>query len=56
MKLILELMRLFHYTVGITTPEPKQERLVLFVWIGSVLGLILLSLGFAFFIVPYVFR
>ena len=56
MKLTFELMRLFHYTVGITAPEPKQERLVLFVWIGSVLGLILLSLGFAFFIVPYVFR
>ena len=55
MKLIFELMRLFHYTVGITTPEPKQERLVLLVWIGSVLGIVLLSLGFAFFIVPYIF-
>jgi len=56
MKLIFELMRLFHYTVGITTPAPKQERLVLAVWMVSVLGIILLVIGFAFFILPFIFN
>jgi len=56
MKLIFELMRLFHYTVGITAPGPRQERLVLVVWMVLVLGIILLSIGFAFFILPFIFH
>lgn len=54
MNSILAVMRMFHYMVGITAPDKKQERLVLGIWIGLAVGLIVLGLLFTLFIVPRV--
>jgi len=51
-KFLLEAMRMFHYMVGITAPKPKDEKKILFLWIGVVLGLMLLGVGAVFFLIP----
>lgn len=56
MKAILQAMRMFHYVLGITAPEPKDERKILWIWIVAILLLILLGIGFAFFIITRVLR
>lgn len=56
MKSLLAMMRLFHYVVGITAPPKEQERLVFFVWIGIGVGITLLGVLLALFIVPYILR
>ena len=56
MKYLLEIMRVFHYVVGITTPEPKDERKILFIWIGVLIALVLIALGTALIVVPHVLR
>jgi len=56
MKALLQAMRMFHYMVGITAPARKDERKVLVLWIVIILLLILLSVGFAFFISTRVFH
>jgi len=55
-KYLLEVMRLFHYAVGITTPKPEDERKILFLWIGILVGLIAMAVGLFLFIVPHVLR
>ena len=50
------MMRMFHYAVGITAPDKKQEKLVLFVWIGLLVGLVTAGLLFTWFIVPRVIK
>lgn len=47
---------MFHYVLGITAPEPKDERKILWIWIVAILLLILLGIGFAFFIITRVLR
>jgi hypothetical protein len=42
-------MRMFHYMVGITTPKKEDEKKILLLWIGVVLGLVLLSKARLFF-------
>lgn len=56
MKSLLQAMRLFHYMVGITAPEPKDERKVFWIWVGSILFLILAGFGFVLFLIPRVLR
>lgn len=56
MKYLLEIMRVFHYVVGITTPEPEDERKILFLWIGVLIALVLIALGTAVLIIPRVLR
>ena len=56
MKALLQAMRLFHYMVGITAPEPKDERKILALWIVIIVLLILLGVGFAFFIGTRIFH
>jgi hypothetical protein len=56
MKTLLEMMRLWHYVLGITTPDRKDEVKILFVWIVSALALILIAAATFFFIVPRVIR
>ena len=51
-KFLLEAMRMFHYMVGITAPKPEDEKKILFLWIGVVLGLMLLGVGAVFFLIP----
>lgn len=55
-KTLLYLMRLFHYSVGITAPDKKQEKLVLFVWIGVIIGLILIALLTSWLVIPQMFK
>jgi len=45
---LLEAMRLFHYMVGITAPERKDEKKILFLWIGVIITLMLIGLGTLF--------
>jgi uncharacterized membrane protein YczE len=52
MKFLLEAMRMFHYMVGITAPRREDEKKILFLWIGVVVGLVLLGAGVAFFLIP----
>jgi len=56
MRFLLQAMRLFHYMLGITAPDPKDERKVLLVWIATIVALILVGTAFAILIVPQVFR
>ena len=51
MKALLQAMRMFHYMLGITAPKPEDERKILGLWIGIVLFILLLGVGFAFFII-----
>ncbi|PYP82843.1 MAG: hypothetical protein DMG65_25480 [Candidatus Angelobacter sp. Gp1-AA117] len=56
MKVLLEVMRLFHHMVGITTPDPKDERKILFLWVGVILGIIIVGVLFVILIVEFVFH
>ena len=56
LKYLLEAMRTFHYVVGITTPKPEDERKILLLWIGVLIGLIALGVGLVFFLIPRVLR
>lgn len=56
MKVLLEVMRLFHYMVGITTPDKKDERKIFFLWVGAILGIIVVGVLFVILIVGVVFH
>lgn len=56
MKYLLEIMRVFHYVVGITTPKPEDERKILFLWIGVLIALVLIAIGTAVLVIPHVVR
>ena len=36
MKLLADLVRGLHWSIGITPPRPEQERQLVFVWLGIV--------------------
>ncbi|MGC2696712.1 MAG: hypothetical protein WA738_13080 [Candidatus Angelobacter sp.] len=55
-KYLLEVMRLFHYMVGITTPKPEDERKILFLWMGILVGLMVIGVGLVLFLIPRVLR
>jgi hypothetical protein len=50
------MMRIFHYVVGITAPDKKHEKQILFVWIGVLIGLASLAVFFTQFISSQLFR
>lgn len=50
-KTLLTMMRIFHYVVGITAPDKKHEKQILFVWIGVFIGLVVLTVLFTRFII-----
>ncbi|HKD82169.1 MAG TPA: hypothetical protein VKH81_20930 [Candidatus Angelobacter sp.] len=56
MKYLLEIMRVFHYVVGITTPKPEDERKILLLWIGILIALIMLAAGTLLLVIPRVLR
>ena len=56
MKYLLEIMRVFHYVVGITTPKPEDERKILFLWIAILITLVLLGGGTALWLIPRILR
>lgn len=52
MKSLLEVMRLFHYAIGITTPRPEDERKFLLLWIAILVVLVAGGVGLVAFIIP----
>jgi hypothetical protein len=56
MKTLLSMMRFFHYMIGVTAPSKEQERLVLFIWIGVLIGSLSLAGLMAWFLVPRILR
>jgi|tagenome__1003787_1003787.scaffolds.fasta_scaffold15896993_1 hypothetical protein len=54
MKYLLDAMRMFHYMVGITAPDPQHEKKVLFLWIGVILALALVGVSVVSFLIPRV--
>lgn len=48
------MLRMFHYVVGITAPDKKHEKFVLFLWIGLFIAFLIAGLLFTFFIVPHI--
>jgi hypothetical protein len=45
MRFLVKLMRGLHYTIGISTPPPEQERFYVFVWLGIGVLMVLFFLG-----------
>lgn len=45
---------MFHYMVGITAPKREDERKIFWLWIAIIAFIILLGIGFAYFIVSQV--
>ena len=54
MKTLLAMMRIFHYVVGITAPDKKHEKAILFVWIGLIIAFFALAFLLVWIIVPRV--
>jgi len=48
MRFLATVVRYLHYTIGITTPRPEQERTFIFIWIGASLLIAGVSVGFFF--------
>jgi hypothetical protein len=48
MKFLVTIIRYIHYTLGITTPRPEEERKVVAIWVISTLFIIAVSVGFLF--------
>jgi hypothetical protein len=48
MRFLVAVVRYLHYTIGITTPRPDQERMFVAIWIGASLIIALASVGFFF--------
>ena len=56
LKPLLEVMRAFHYVIGITTPKPEHERKILLLWIAIFIGLLLMGVALVMFLIPRVMR
>jgi hypothetical protein len=48
MRFLTTIVRYLHYTIGITTPRPDQERMFVAIWIGATLFIAAASAGFFF--------
>ena len=48
MRFLATLVRYLHYTIGITTPRPEQERMVVLICLGATLLIVTVSVGFFF--------
>lgn len=56
MKTLLSMMRIFHYVVGITAPDKKHEKQILFVWIAVFISLATIAVLFTRFIISELIR
>lgn len=56
MKSLLEVMRLFHYVIGITTPRREDERKFLLLWIAILVALLAGGIGLAALLIPRIVR
>ncbi len=50
MGFLVYLMRGLHNVVGITAPKPEHERWVALLWVAVAIAMLLLVLGFGYFI------
>jgi hypothetical protein len=48
MKFLATIVRYLHYTIGITTPRPEQERTFVLIWIAAILFIVGGSVAFFF--------
>ena len=48
MRFLATVVRYLHYTIGITTPRPDQERMFIFIWMGATLLIAAVTVGFFF--------
>ena len=48
MKFLVTIIRYIHYTLGITTARPEQERTTVAIWIVSMLVIIALAVSVFF--------
>jgi hypothetical protein len=55
-KTLLSMMRIFHYVVGITAPDKKHEKQILFVWIAVFISLAAIAVLFTRFIISELIR
>ena len=46
MNVLATIVRYLHYTLGITTPRPEQERMFVLIWIVSSLVIVAVSASF----------
>ena len=46
MHALANVVRYLHYTLGITTPRPEQERMFVVIWIVSSAAIAAMSAGF----------
>jgi len=44
MRFLVKLMRGLHYTIGISTPAPEEERFYVFVWLAIIAVMVSLFL------------
>jgi len=56
MSFLTRVMRAIHFFFGITAPEKSQEKMVVFIWMGILVAILALGVGFTLFIVPYVMK
>lgn len=54
MRVLAAIVRYLHYTLGITTPRPDQERMFVFIWIGSSLFIAAVTVGFFFLLLSLI--
>ncbi len=50
MGILVYLMRGLHNVVGITAPKPEHEKWVALLWVAVAFAMLLLVLGFGYFI------
>ena len=53
-RLLAIIVRYLHYTIGITTPRPDQERMFVAIWIVASLLIVAITVGFFFLLLALI--
>jgi hypothetical protein len=53
-RLLAIVVRYLHYTIGITTPRPDQERMFIAIWLAASLLIIAVTTGFFFLLLAII--
>jgi hypothetical protein len=56
MQILISLMRGLHLFLGISPPEPKNEKWFALAWVGILTAIVGVTVLFTAFIVPYVMK
>ena len=54
MPFLAAVVRYLHYTLGITTPRPEQERMFVFIWIGATVLIVIVAVTFFLLLVSQI--